>query len=262
MLKQQIIIPQLNFALEASVAKRAVNDIIKLGKVQRCYLGIIISQDFRIKVSKSNEKINPYPVISGIIPGSYISEETKLLTGAEILEINDVKIRNIEEVLGSFEEALPNVKLKIKYRKNNKESTVTLIPSPLDDNALNDIAKYYFKKYLNAELKEKDETVQIVKSGKEETTKKFMLKEYEKREKDVFGEKEYKIPEKKINSVIVAAGWQEKLWKINSIKDLGVALRISLINGGIHYILSDNSSGYNLLWLNEEKDIASKTLIY
>ncbi|MCD4665850.1 MAG: trypsin-like peptidase domain-containing protein [Bacteroidales bacterium] len=123
----QILQSQINFALEAGISKRIVNDIItNNGRVKRAFIGLEISQKYGYEYTESYNyvpyEIDTYPIISGIIPGSAASKLLSDKIGWQIKKINGKEIRNLEEVLGELEKVKPGSSVMF-YLENNGTTT-------------------------------------------------------------------------------------------------------------------------------------------
>jgi serine protease DegQ len=133
---EEIIQSQINFALEAAIAERIINDVLtNNGRVNRAFLGLEISQKFSMSYDwysgNSIYQEDSLPVITGVIPGSPAYSLMANKIGAEILKINGVAVRNVEEALGELEKVKPQSPVKLTVLKNGLREEVTIVPSAL-----------------------------------------------------------------------------------------------------------------------------------
>ncbi len=126
---QFVIQPQINFALQASSAMRAINDIIDAGHVRRPFLGVSFSQDFGI--SKENNQTQTYslndkPIIGDILPGSPADGPLTPFKGAVVTRINDQTVGSIEEVLAAMEGLSAGADCTLWLDHNGQTDKVTI----------------------------------------------------------------------------------------------------------------------------------------
>src|SRR5690606_32536412 len=101
--------PQINFALEAGISNRLVNDILNnAGLVKRAWVGVEVVQQYEYNSYTALFGMpwvlkDSLPIIRNVVPGSPAADALNGKMGALILAVNGVEVRNVEEVLGEFE---------------------------------------------------------------------------------------------------------------------------------------------------------------
>lgn len=238
--------PQINFALEAGLANKLVDDIINNdGLIKRAYLGIEVSKrllDYRDanKYSITAQETNdPLPIISGVIVGSPAAKSLANYVGYTILSINGEKVRNIEEVLGQFEKTNPTDEVVFELSKMGTTTTVKVktatsnatTNAAIAENALqqwgcktavdNDGIRLTFSdrnKYSSFQ-KKATEVVNVIGSTNHLTS-------------DVLFGDEWLV----VASGIVSRN-NSMVWKIKDNADLGTALRLCATTGIVDFVL-------------------------
>jgi serine protease Do len=120
-----------SFAIPINLVKKIVNDLVKFGDVRRPYLGIQVAED-------------KFDAGDGAHIGSLAKDgaaaDAGLKAGDVITKINDVSINSWTELLGSIASYNVGDKLKITYKRNDKEqvATATLKTKPT---AFDEVAK-------------------------------------------------------------------------------------------------------------------------
>ncbi len=211
---QNFIQPQINYALEAGIANRLVNDIVtNNGFVKRSFVGIELSAwgnapAFR----KEADNLGNRPVISNFVVGSPAEKAFKNKIGYSVIKINGEDIRTIDEALGIFETSVPGTKLEFTIRKGKTEEKVSITTEELNPTKLEAIATYALDSRLNGNMFNRDNKL-FVKIGA--------------------GSGDYRV---------MAAGMiteqVEQIWRVTSLSELGAALRISGMYGFMDLVVS------------------------
>lgn len=147
---QVFIQPQINFALEAELSNRLVNDIINNnGRVRRSFIGVEISDRHVQRNDWGGQanwvKDNEFPVLSAVIPESPAANTLRNFIGDELIKVGSVDVRNIEEVLGVFENTAPGSTIEFTFRKRNGSTeTVRLRTEELNPARNTNIARHFF----------------------------------------------------------------------------------------------------------------------
>jgi hypothetical protein len=238
---QMIIQPQINFALEASVAERIVNDILSNdGLVKRAFLGLEFSQTYEDYSGGEGiwMPLDSLPVISGVIPGSPAASSAAELTGAVVTGINGKIISSVEELLGEMEKVLPGKAVTLSINISGKKQDVTIVSQTLDQPQLNSICRYFFEVENGSTLSIGYDNEVIFKTGTGRNAN--ANPGYStKKTSGVFD----KSGQEKI---VIAAGLDADenpmMWRITSLSSLGAVLRLCGPYGFISLRLLDRNS--------------------
>jgi len=244
--KETIWQPQINFALEAGLSERLVNDVINnKGLIKRAYLGVEIA---RVKVDTysqnkngytDNEEIDPLPFISAVLPDGPSQQVLAAYVGYTITAINNESVRNVEEALGALEKLKPNDVVTFSLIKNGQTATVKVKSETSNIATSTAISKYAVGRWGGRSFTEnnmlslnfvdkatyagfqKKSTEYISNIGKENLMP-----------SDVLFNNEW---------IVVGAGLLSTngnaVWKVKDDADLGSALRLSGLSGVIDLIL-------------------------
>ncbi|RMH69167.1 MAG: hypothetical protein D6675_13665 [Gemmatimonadetes bacterium] len=265
---QAFIQPQLNFALEAGVASRIVNDIItNNGRVRRAYLGLVLSQSYTDQCDFFGNCVwteqDELPVLTGFIPGSPASAAfSDDQIGFPVGAINGVRIRNIEEALGELEQVRPGANVEIGLDLAGKIIPVTFKTEELTEANLATLATYTFQEYGGMQLTETGGTVEINELGIDLDVLMQLF--------GIESEGEGFVPVEDagdVGNTILAAGIvvdnNVSVWRISSIKDLGVATRLAAINGFVDYVLpTADDVSVQRIWFSGDETVQQKLLLY
>jgi Do/DeqQ family serine protease len=116
-----------SYAIPVNIVKKAANDLIKYGAVQRAYIGISYIPD-----GVSDEQKKQMGIKDG--PGIYVSsvasdgaaKDAGLQKGDFITKLNGVDINSSSELLGQVSRYKPGDKINVTYLRDGKEKTVSL----------------------------------------------------------------------------------------------------------------------------------------
>ena len=261
----QILQSQINFALEASISERLVNDIIETnGRVRRAFLGIELSQkygwDYTSNYDYKQTTIDELPIISGVIPGSPAFSVMGDKIGHEVTKINGVEIRNLEEALGELEKIKPGSSVYLTTRMDGYSSDVNLKALELKTTELEHIAKYVLDQ--NKEILVNYDHPQVSFTMRESNFYLHEGDEIKKYEMSRGASSKYYIL-----AAGIAGDEGQSMWIIYDLKDMGAALRLSGMAGLIDfYVLSEGDSvdDIELLrqYLSGDENITKSALWY
>ncbi|MEI6765094.1 MAG: trypsin-like peptidase domain-containing protein [Bacteroidota bacterium] len=235
--------PQINFALEGILSSRLVDNIIaNNGRVKRAYIGIELSQMYDYNAvdalfsSDGWSLTDSIPVLSGVLPGSPAEAVLKNYVGYKVVKIGNTEIRKIEEALGEFENLKPGDKVKLTLKNGATTQVVEFVTEELNPQKSQAIAYYAIEKTPdNVKLSAQDDKVYI----------EFGQTDYTAKDKMAQGEKGTRLRGENISYgkyQIVAAGYDSEkfksMWRIKSLGDLGVALRLTASLGALDLYLS------------------------
>lgn len=263
---EEVLQSQINFALEAGISKRIVNDIItNNGMVKRAFIGVEISQKYGYQYDGYFDyvqvEIDEFPVISGLVPGSAASRTLSDKIGWQVKEINGNKVRNIEEILGELEKVKPGSSVMFSLENNGATTDVPVSTGELTLTELEHLARYVLDQ--NKDI--------VVDYNHPQVT--FKMREsnfYYRTEKELY---RYKMTGKSMqdNYYILAAGIYtdntKSMWLIENIQDMGAALRLTGFAGLIDfYVLKAGNSDDDIELLRQyfsgDEDITKSTLWY
>ena len=260
----QIWQSQINFALEAKLSERLVNEIIENdGRVLRTYLGLEFGQNFRYEsdwfgnwyLSGSDS----LPAITGVLPDAPSYSTLIAYAGSQVTKVNGIEVRNVEEILGEMEKVRPGSPISLTLILNGLEKNVTVSSKLLTSTELESIAKFVLNQNKNVEVNFYDvlpSLTPVSTSG---------LYQYD-------GTNLYEADESYLNKkyYVVAAGIcgevLQNMWIIQDLKDFGAAMKLSGLRGVIDiYAIEPESTGEDLKMFRQYlsgNDTDIKTTLY
>lgn len=246
--------PQINFALEAGLSERLVNDIINnKGLIKRAYLGIEISQlkidsYYEKKYGNSEkEEINPLPFISAVLPDGPAAKSLSAYIGHTITAINNETVRNVEEALGALEKTKPADEITFNLIKNGQAVVVKLRAATSDVTTSTSIGRYAVSRWGGKSSS--DNNMLSLNFVDKNTYASFRNKSTESI--SVIGNKNALAQDVLFsnNWLVAAAGLVStngnSLWKVKDDADLGAALRLTGLSGVIDLVLFAKGTDVN-----------------
>lgn len=262
---KQILQSQLNFSIEASVVKRVVDDVFQYGKLRRAFLGIEVSQSFSY-VQKDNSydlyKIDEAPVITGFMEGSPASRVVRNKVGMRVLKVNDMAVRNMEEVYGEFEKTIPGATVKLLVEKNGATETLEIPSRELKTSDLADLAQSFIAENTQVELDKGRAQVYLIAAPKNS---------YQYGNNGFAKPTAQQASQPKSGYYVIAGGIYQQndpgnMFRITALADMGVALRLCSLTGIFdYYLLPGNQQGKAQLlrqYLSGKDNIVKSTLWY
>ncbi len=222
--KTTIILQQINFALEAPITERIVNSLVENKKLKRTYLGVEFSQRNQIIKTHQGLALGPLldelPVLTNTIDGSIAAKTLAAYKGWALTQINNSKIKNLEDALGVFESIPPNTSIDLVFTNGTATKTATVTSEELQPKHLEKLASYSLQQIPNIRLDNNSPQVKIYTSSNEGTKS------------------------QQVGYYLVGAGStsQANLWRITNMADLGALLRVYGPQGGLDYVLIDESN--------------------
>ena len=263
---EQVIQSQINFALEAKIAQRLIDDIINNdGRVKRAFLGIEVAQRYKFLKYRNKVydviKMDDEPVITGILPGSNASRVLSSKEGYVLTKVNGRQVRNVEEVLGEFEKLVPDSSVVLSLKNKNKTEEVTIPTGSLKTKELAMIGKYVLGQNKDLIVNYKSQYVS------------FSLKQdkfYYRRNNSFYRNSEAYKTNLPVYYILAAGLYSENyqnMWMVKEYRDLGAAFKLSGLDGVIDfYVLRDGDSYENIKlmrqYLSGTEKILKKTLWY
>ena len=274
---EAVIQSQINFAVEAKIAERIINDILAYdGRVRRAYLGIEVSQTYDYEYVGSNNYAyilkDTLAVITAIIPASLAEQYLSKYIGYVITHVNQVEVRNVEEVLGEFEKIIPAETVELRLANSYQVETVQMKTSELKEKELEAIANYVIEQVSNIQLLQKEPQLAVS----------LMADNYHRYEADRFSERPLNkksgsgsnrqaTQQKGEKYFILAAGivgdGYQSMWKVEDLTYFGAALKLCGMAGVIDmYLLKpyDDLDNIEVLryYLSGDEDVMKSTLWY
>jgi serine protease DegQ len=214
---EPFVMPQINFALEAKLSNRLIEDILNHhGFVQRAYLGVEVSQVYTLnRRTKMYEPRDTSPVLTGFIQNSPAARVLQSKIGSNIIKINGTTIRNTEEALGELEKLRSGEKAEMVLNKSGREETVSVQVGLLASDSMRAIAEFIIGQGGSSKFDVKEEAVYL------ETSR-----------------GSYRI---------LAAGTvfdkdNQQIWMVKTLNDLAAAFRFSGLYGVIDFYYSQDPS--------------------
>lgn len=251
---------QINFALEASLAKKLIDDILNHdGRVLRSYLGLEIGENYKFQ-NKTLVKIDERPKIKSAITGSLNHPVINENLNAFIFAVNDVETRNIDEVLGEFEKVKPGDQVHLQISKNGELSIIKLKSIELKEDQLVAIAKYFIELDPNITANFNRRNV-VIKLGRGNYYNKYNYKN-NRYGRSAIGSANY---------IILAGGIYNKhgsnIWQISDYKDLGAVLKLCGLYGVFDFFVTPERSNEDKIEIyrkniSEFDNVLQKTLWY
>lgn len=263
----QIWQPQINFALEAGISTRLINDILNnKGMVKRAWIGVEVVQQhdydsYLAMYGMPWVQRDSLAVIKNLVPNSPAEKVLKGKLGAMILSVNGVEVRNVQEVLGEFEKTSPGSLLKMKITLNGATEEVSIKTTELTTQNLEELAKFVVKEHHGGLLTTDGEAV-ILKVEKQVEDGQPDPPNHEKRKGRQEEDPDKKKREENLRYrgamreadldegtefKVVAAGIEStnfsSIWRVNKLSDLGAAFRLSGLAGVFNIYLADPYGG-------------------
>lgn len=248
--KESIWQPQINFALEAGLSDRLVNDILNNnGLIKRSYLGVEIARDkvdsyYQQSGGSDKETVNQLPYLSAVLPGGPAAGILSGYVGAVIQAINGEAVRNVEEALGILEKTAPGDEVSFTLLAKGRQATVKVKAETCNEYNTAAISKYAVSKWGCRSAIEKNQlSLNFVDRAS--------YAGFQKRSTEAIsnlGKDNHLTSDVLFNNdwIVVAAGIMtsngSSVWKIKDDADLGAALRLSGLTGVVDLVLFKKGS--------------------
>lgn len=246
----QILQQQINFALEADISERLVNDIIETnGRVVRAYIGIELVQSYGyMDLGYENYiqyAIDDLPRLKDVLRGSPAYSQLSSKTGQYITAINDVSVASLEEALGELEKVLPGKKIKFAFQDDNgQQSYATITAAELTPDKLEVLAKHIMDKNTDITMDYSHSQVAFSMGNndmyyqEEPQEKEYNNDGYPRQDQKKY-KQNHRSGQRSAKYFILAAGIHSdsypNMWLTETYQDLGAALRLSGLAGSIDY---------------------------
>jgi len=238
-----ILQQQINFALEANICTRLINDIINYdGRVARAYLGIEVTQSYEYFDLGYEDyiyyEIDELPKLTTVFRGSPAFSQLADKIGYYITAVNDNETRNLEEVLGELEKVKPGEKVKLGLELDYETTTITFKTAELTPDNLELLAKHVMDQNTDVTMDYTHPQVSFTMGNND-------MYYYQEENSEGPGQTQKKYQQNHRSGYdpdkyfILAAGIYSDanadMWLTEDYQSLGAALRLSGLSGSIDY---------------------------
>jgi len=254
--------PQINFALEAKICSRLTNDILtNNGRIRRAFLGIEVSQNYDSQLDYYTmknvlAKRDPLPVISNVFLNSPADRTLNSKIGYTLYKVNGEEVRNMEEVLGEFENIKPNSSVSLTIGKEGRTETVVLTSSTLAPDQMATLAKSMIESDPSYKITSTSGEVDI-------SFKQAYSSAYEQRYNNRWqGNNQYRVV-----GVGLVSDKGNDVWRVNSLADLGVGIRFYGLAGFYDLVTVDKFNPQSKpqstrIYVSGDQNVLKQTLWY
>ena len=234
---------QINFALEGTLSERLIDDILSNdGRVERAYIGIELSQKYEYvyagmitgSSSYSLELLDQSPVISQVIPSTPAYSKLKDYIGFSIQEINNTKVRNLEEAMGEFEKTKPGETIMLAISNGSTEKDISIKTGELRTQELELLADFVIQNIPSLEFISNSTQVYI-----QDTKKGRMSGQYQNREKNSYNRS--RVPYTILGAGIYSEN-HKNIWLAENKAMLGAIFRLSGLTGKIDFYVLEQGA--------------------
>jgi S1-C subfamily serine protease len=261
----QIWQSQINFALEARLSERLVNEIIANdGRILRAYFGLEFGQNYKYESDWFGTwylaGADSLPSLTGVLPDAPSYSTLSAYAGSQVIKVNGIDVRNTEEILGELEKIKPGTSVNLTLVSGGIERSVTASSKLLTAAELESIGRYVLALNGNVEANLNDVLPALTPLS---TTDFYTYDGYD------FYETDESMLYKKY--YMVAAGvcgeGLQNMWIVQDLKDFGAAMKLSGLGGIVDiYAIDPESSGDELKMirqsLSNDNTIVKATLYY
>ncbi len=269
-----IVLPQINLSLESALAQRLANDLLAHGRAQRAFLGVEVTTLIPRQTRQRATYVQKVTLASVVKDSPAAAVLTDKL-GWTLTAVGNEPVRNLQEVMGAFERAAPGAGLTLTLEEAGvRKVTVTLQTTLLTPERLAGLARHALGRHLQARLEETPRGVLLAvgegdagRAGTPSAGEKPIQKvdHYVYRDK----QRRYGYQERAgYQGVIVAAGLiasqdPSSLWRVATLADLGVALRLAAPSGFLDVVPADGGGQQFLrIQLADDPAVVAQTVFY
>jgi S1-C subfamily serine protease len=261
----QIWQSQINFALEAKLSERLVNEIIANdGRILRAYLGLEFGQNYQYESDWFGNwylvGADSLPAITGVLPDAPSYSTLSSYAGSQVIKVNGLEVRNTEEILGELEKVKPGSPVNLTLISNGIERNLSVSSKLLTATELESIGKYVLSLNPNVEANLNDVLPALTPLS---TANFYTYDGYDLYETDEsMTYKKYYM----VAAGVCGEGLQN-MWIVQDLKDFGAAMKLSGLGGVIDiYTIAPESSGEELelirQYLSGDNTVVKTTLYY
>ena len=280
--KEEVIfvLPQINLSLESALAQRLVNDILAHGRVQRAFLGV----EFAALIPRQTRQQAAYAqkvTLLSVVKDSPAAALTDRL-GWRLTAVAGEPVRNLQEAMGAFERATPGAELPLTLEgPEGRKATATLKATLLTPDRLAGLARHALGRHIQARLDQTPRGVLFAveegSSGRAGTPVQGEKPAQREKPTNKIGNYRYRDKPRGYaqqeeqggnQGVIVAAGViasreSASLWRVATLADLGIALRLAAPSGVFDLVPADGNGERILrIRLADEPEVVAQTLFY
>lgn len=262
--------PQLNFALEAPIARRVADDLIEQGRVVRGYLGLVITQKYDSEKAVDETML---PRLAGTVPGSPAAAALAGREGYIINKVNGVEVRNVEEALGEMEKIRSGTQVTLELEENKERTKVSFTAAELTQRQHGELAAYFLRSFAGLDLaKGNDEIVTTPSASCADNGNSVpcrtrgVFKELDPKT-DKYDDLEGSHEDYHIRSAGFVRSLKEnrfKLWKVRNPANIGLIIRLTALNGYVSFVgtVDDEKSVVTLALSDDDEKTMLRTLLY
>lgn len=233
---QAFLISQLNFALETSVAGRVIDGLLaNNGRLKRAYLGLELTQT--LQTNQFRKEVVTAPVIESVVSGGPAAGLSKF-KGYRVDRIGTQSIRNLDEAMAAIEALKPNQSLEFELTKDSDTQTATIRTGELTEQNYMTLTNHVISTRSNFELSVQDGQVYLHAQHQPLTKVSGAMRINQV----ALGQKSSPAQTPQVSGIVAAGLIPERqpdreedadpmLYRVNSTRDLGVALRLLFMAG-------------------------------
>jgi S1-C subfamily serine protease len=236
---------QINFALEAKLSERIINEIIENdGRVLRTYMGLEFGQNYQYESDWFGNwylaGADSLPTIVGVLPDAPSYSTLSTYIGSQVTKVNGIEVRSTEEILGEMEKVKPGSSVSLTLILYGTEKNITVSSKLLTATELESIGRYVLSMNGNVETNLNDILPALTPLS---TVNFFTYDGYDIYETDasMINKKYYMV------AAGVCGEGLQNMWIIQDLKDFGAAMKLSGLGGIIDiYGIDPESTGEEL----------------
>jgi S1-C subfamily serine protease len=241
---QEFLISQLNFALETSVAQRVIEGLLhNNGRLRRAYLGLVLTQT--LPVNKFRKSVATAAIIESVVPGGPAAPLARFQS-YRVDRIGRTPVRNLDEAMEAIEAIKPGERVEFELTKDSNTETVTVVAGELSAANYAALANHIISSHSDYSLSEQNGHIILQRQGQPtgERTSAGMTMRGIGAEKtsvqttggtpDVLGIVAVGLVPQRRNDNDDA---DPVLYRVNTIRDLGVAMRLFFMGGGADFVV-------------------------
>ena len=269
---QAFVQSQLNFALDARIAARLVQEILANGgRLRRAFLGLDIEQDVVIGA----RRVDPGPVvIAGVVPDSPAARALGAKKGFRIDRIGAEVVRNIDEALAALESVRPDATVAIEITSpQGRSETIEIRTAALSEENLMAAAQFLLREKVAAQALPRGGAVYVrsaASRGSNTGAPSPSAQYYPVQKPNIPGVPPKAIPAPQSPELLLIAvglvrGEERLLYRVANLSQLGAAIKLVAMTGRVDFVLSAGPQSQPVvrsLWLSGRENVAGRTVVY
>ena len=264
---QQFLISQLNFALETSVAARVIEGLLRDGRLTRAYLGLELTQT--LSANRFRKAVATAPIIGSVVPGSPAAPLARF-EGYRVDRIGAMPVRNLDEAMEAIEAVKPGERVEFEVTKDGATEAVTVTAGRLTEANYAALVNHVIGSRSDFALAEEDGHVLLERQRqpRPHSAASMTLRQ-------VGAAQAKAMPDTSGALGVVALGLvperrsandeaEPVLYRVNTIRDLGVAMRLFFMTGSADLVVVPPNSDQPVVlrWsLSGSSDVVTRVLI-